>query len=173
MNNLLTIQELFRQMEWADSVVWAAILAQPEAFEDAGLRNRLYHIHMVQRAFLRVWKGEPFKPPTSSFPDSASLLQWAREYYPEVTRYIGGLGDADLERPIVMPWIEMFEERLGRKADVPTLHETLLQVAMHSTYHRGQINTKLRELGTDPPLTDFIAWIWLGKPQADWPTPAS
>src|SRR3954447_24754043 len=143
MNNLLTIRELFQQMEWADARVWAAILARPETAEDAGLRERLYHIHMVQRAFLRVWKDEPLKPPTSGFSDSASLLQWAREYYPEVTGYIGGLGVADLERPVIMPWIEMFEARLGQKAHVPTLYETMLQVAMHSTYHRGQVNTKL------------------------------
>ena len=172
MNTLLTIQELFRQMEWADSKVWAAVLALPEAAENAELRERLYHIHMVQRAFLRVWKGEPLKPQAESFSDSASLLQWAREYYPEVMSYIGDLNDADLERPVVMPWIKMFEARIGRKADVPTLHETLLQVAMHSTYHRGQVNTRLRELGGEPPLTDFIAWIWSGKPQADWPLPA-
>jgi uncharacterized damage-inducible protein DinB len=75
----------------------------------------------------------------------------------------------DSNRPIVMPWIEMFEKRLGRKAETPTFYETLLQVSMHSTYHRGQVNTRLRELGAEPPLTDFIAWVWLGKPAAEWP----
>lgn len=168
MNNLLTIQELFRHMEWADSRVWATVLALTEAAEDSAFRDRLYHIHMVQRAFLRVWKDEPFKPPPSSFSDNISLLHWALEYYPEATKYISGLGDTDLERPVVMPWTEMFEARLGRKADVPTLHETLLQAAMHSTYHRGQVNARLREMGGEPPLTDFIAWVWAGRPQPDW-----
>jgi uncharacterized damage-inducible protein DinB len=75
----------------------------------------------------------------------------------------------EMESPVVMPWIEMFEKRLGRKADAPTFHETLLQVAMHSAYHRGQVSTKLRELGGEPPLTDFIVWVWTGKPQPEWP----
>jgi uncharacterized damage-inducible protein DinB len=40
---------------------------------------------------------------------------------------------------------------------------------MHSTYHRGQVNARLRELGIEPPLTDYIAWIWFGRPEAEWP----
>jgi uncharacterized damage-inducible protein DinB len=52
-----------------------------------------------------------------------------------------------------------------------TLGETLLQVVNHSTYHRGQINSRLRELGGTPPMTDFIAWVGLGKSGAEWPEP--
>lgn len=48
------------------------------------------------------------------------------------------------------------------------LGETMIQVAMHSQYHRGQINTRLRELGAEPPLVDYIAWIWFGRPDAAW-----
>ena len=44
----------------------------------------------------------------------------------------------------------------------------MIQVAMHTAYHRGQINTRVRELGGEPKLVDFIAWIWYGKPKADW-----
>ena len=39
---------------------------------------------------------------------------------------------------------------------------------MHSTYHRGQVNVRLRELGGEPQLVDFIAWVWEGKPRAVW-----
>ncbi len=49
-----------------------------------------------------------------------------------------------------------------------TLAETVLQITSHTTYHRGQVNMRLRELGAEPPLTDFIAWIWLGRPEAEW-----
>jgi hypothetical protein len=27
---------------------------------------------------------------------------------------------------------------------------------------------RLRELGVEPPLSDFIAWIWMDRPEADW-----
>jgi uncharacterized damage-inducible protein DinB len=60
------------------------------------------------------------------------------------------------------------EKIIGKKPVNPTVAETMLQVAMHTTYHRGQLNKRLRELGGEPPLIDFIVWIWLGKPKAEW-----
>lgn len=37
-----------------------------------------------------------------------------------------------------------------------TIHEILIHVVNHSTYHRGQIATRIRERGYDPPATDYI-----------------
>jgi uncharacterized damage-inducible protein DinB len=56
------------------------------------------------------------------------------------------------------------------KAHPATLTDTILQVTSHTTYHRGQVNRRLRELGGDPPLTDFVVWIWRGKPNTEWNT---
>ncbi len=169
MTNVEIIQELFRQMEWADAKIWTAILESSEAAGDEKMRERLYHIHMVQRAFLKVWKGEIPQPRASDFTESRALLAWGREGHDQITEYMSGIADMDLSRLIVMPWIEMFEARIGRKAEKGSLEETMLQVAMHSAYHRGQVATKLRELGGEPPLTDFIVWVWLGKPEPAWP----
>ncbi|NTW75253.1 MAG: hypothetical protein HGB29_10375 [Chlorobiaceae bacterium] len=30
------------------------------------------------------------------------------------------------------------------------------------------MNARLRELGIEPPMTDFIAWVWAQKPAAAW-----
>lgn len=170
MDNLETLRELYGHMEWADALVWKSALGLSDAAEDKALRERLYHIHMVQLAFLKVWKEEPFKPrDAASFQDLRELLAWTRGNYAELKDYLRDLAGMELERAVVMPWIKMFERRMGRRADAPSFHETLLQVAMHTAYHRGQVNTRLRELGAEPPLTDFIAWVWLGKPEADWP----
>jgi uncharacterized damage-inducible protein DinB len=35
-------------------------------------------------------------------------------------------------------------------------------------YHRGQVNTRIREVGGEPAAVDFINWIWLGKPDPEW-----
>ncbi|HVG34127.1 MAG TPA: DinB family protein [Pyrinomonadaceae bacterium] len=169
MNDLTTLRELFRHMEWADAVVWTAVLGHAEAADDTALRKRLHHLHHVQRAFLQVWTEQYTGAPPAKFSDGASLLDWAREYYSEVEKYLGDLDEKNLNQPLEVPWARMVEARLGRKAEVPSLGETLLQVVMHSTYHRGQVNMQLRQLGVEPPLTDFIAWLWLGKPQAAWP----
>jgi uncharacterized damage-inducible protein DinB len=170
MSGTTNFQDLFRHMEWADSVIWTAVLAHADAADHTALRDRLYHLHMVQRAFLQVWRGDYTRTPPSTFSDSATLLDWAREYHVEANEYLGDLGEVDLDQPLAVPWARMVESRLGRKAEVTSLGETLLQVVMHSTYHRGQVNMQLRELGGEPPLTDFIAWLWLGKPRPTWPS---
>ncbi|HKS27436.1 MAG TPA: DinB family protein [Pyrinomonadaceae bacterium] len=170
MDNLETLRELFRHMEWADAMVWTAVLAHEAAAEDDSLKERLSHIHFVQLAFLKVWRGEEVNvEEAESLQDMRAVLSWARSNYAELNEYTRGLENMDMERPIVMPWIKMFEARLGRKADAPSFHETLLQVAMHTAYHRGQVATRLRQLGGEPPLTDFIVWVWVGKPEPSWP----
>jgi uncharacterized damage-inducible protein DinB len=69
---------------------------------------------------------------------------------------------------MVIPWVAHFEQRLGRTAEVPTLADTMFRVGNHSTYHRGQVNARLRAVGGEPPLVDHIAWVWLGRPAASW-----
>ena len=69
---------------------------------------------------------------------------------------------------MLLPWSSFFAKRAGFEPHPSTLGETLLQLPSHSTYHRGQVNTRLRELGATPPLVDFIAWVWAGKPPAKW-----
>ena len=171
MKDLVALGELLRHMEWADSRIWEAVLAHAEAGKSDEFRERLQHIHFVQLAFLKVWRNEPLDPSRApSFDDHRSLLNWARTYYPEASAYVGGLSEKDLERPVRMPWIEMFEKRMGQRAEDPTLCETVFQVAMHSTHHRGQVSTRLRQLGGEPPLLDFIVWVWLGKPAPAWPS---
>jgi len=53
---------------------------------------------------------------------------------------------------------------LGQETEPASLAETLFQVPAHSTYHRGQVNALIRNAGGEPPLVDFIVWVWLGKP---------
>ena len=67
-----------------------------------------------------------------------------------------------------MPFVAEYERQMGRSFGVPTLAETMFQVTSHSTYHRGQVNARLREVGGQPPLVDYIAWIWFGRPDAEW-----
>ena len=82
---------------------------------------------------------------------------------------IAELDENQLGRPVDVPWARRIVARLGVEPSSVTLHETLMQLPQHSTYHRGQVNMRLRQLGVEPPLTDFIAWAWLGKPEAEWP----
>lgn len=160
--------DLMRHMEWADAMVWGSVLALPQAEADKRIRDRLSHLHVVQWAYLEIWRDEsPGVPDPSSFENLAAIHAWARDYYDKVAVELARLDATALERQIQFPWAEQLVERFGTPMPA-TFAETILQITSHTTYHRGQINMRLRELGAEPPLTDFIAWIWMGKPDAEW-----
>jgi uncharacterized damage-inducible protein DinB len=165
-----TIRDLWMHMEWADARVWSAVAVSPVALADDRLRDVLAHLHVTQRAFLRAWRGEPRDAPYPPLATLSEIAGWARDGYGEALAYLDALGDEDGARPMPLPWAALVEQRLGQPAAPTTLHETALQVALHSTYHRGQANARLRDLGGTPPLVDYIAWVWLGRPAPTWPT---
>ena len=170
--NKTALIDFYNHMEWADGAVWKAVLAAEQAKTDAKLRDYLYHLHMVQRAFLRVWRNEPRDTPYPTFDDAPTLMQWAQTYYSEADAQLESLSDEKISQPMIVPWAAMDEKRLGRPPEATTIAETAMQVVLHTMYHRGQINARLRELGGEPPLVDYIAWVWMGRPAADWSLPA-
>lgn len=157
-------QDLYDHMEWADAIVWRAVLGSSAAKDDKRIADLLLHLHMTQRAFLAIWRKQELK-----FPDRASMTveqiaQYGREYHQQVAPCLETLDTTTLDDEMVMPWAKRFRA----DAAATRMRDTLLQVPMHSTYHRGQVNARLRELGAEPPLTDYIAWIWIGRPRAEW-----
>jgi uncharacterized damage-inducible protein DinB len=168
--DISALADLYRHMEWADAAVWVSVLASESGQTDAKLRAQLYHLHVVQRAFLRTWRGEPREAPYPTFDDTRALMPWARSYYAEAFTHLEALSDEKVSESLSVPWAMMVEQQLGRAPETTTVGETVLQVALHSMYHRGQINARLRELGGEPPLIDYIAWVWLGRPAAGWPS---
>lgn len=152
-------------MRWADETVWKATLASPAAADDKRIRDLLAHLHMTQRAFLKVWRRENLERGDLSLDDLTRIIAWAREVHDEIEAFIATIDEDDLDRLTIMPWAARFAERSGLPgAADTTFRDTLLQLPMHSTYHRGQVNARLRELGAEPPLTDYIAWVWFGRP---------
>jgi uncharacterized damage-inducible protein DinB len=164
--DLADCRAVLSHAEWADAVAWKAVLAC--GVEDPELREKLHHLHMVEWSFLHVWRAESVRPrELSTFPTLAAIRRWAREYHRELPSYLASVSAADLSREVRLPWADRIARRFGG-CEPATLAETMLQVAMHGTYHRGQVARRLRELGEEPPLSDFIAWIWTGRPEADW-----
>jgi len=165
--DLHTLRDLYRHMAWADAAVWRSVMATDAARSDERLRGLLTHLHLVQHAFLRTWRGEPLGASWPSFDELPPLAAWAREYHAALPTFLETLTDARLAAPMPVAWAAMVEKAIGRKPAATTLGETLLQVAMHSQYHRGQVNMRLREIGGTPPLVDYIAWLWHGRPTAE------
>ena len=167
------IRDLYAHMEWADSLVWQATLGTPETAADKNLRDRLMHIHMTQRAFLQVWTRQKLdRFQAMKFETMAELYAWLQPYYPELRNFLATLQRSRFAEPTPLPWAKYFRAAEWRCSDHDA-GETLFQVTSHSTYHRGQVNTRLRELGAEPPTVDYIAWLWLARPAPAWPAPAT
>ena len=159
-------RSLLLHMEWADALVWQSVLNAPRP--DDSIPERLHHFHCTQWAYLQVLQGRPLDvPDRGAFPDSRSLGLWARRFYRELPAYRDSLDEAKLSRRVEFPWAARVAERLGNPGPA-TAGESILQLVLHTTYHRGQVATRLRECGGEPPLTDFIAWIWMRRPAPDW-----
>ncbi len=155
------LEELYLHQEWADAEHWRAFEAFPQALDDKAIRERLFHIHLVQHAFLWITgprtSGFDLKK-IEDFPTTSSLRDYAKNGLVELREFVQRVGPA--EDLIDVPWFQP-------PARISIRH-ALMQAAMHSHYHRGQNATRLRELGGVPPTTDFIVWLHKGQPSAIW-----
>jgi uncharacterized damage-inducible protein DinB len=166
--NLIELRDLYQHMEWADTFVWRAVLKSEAALADQKLRDYFYHLHLVQHAWLRAWRGETSDVPFPTFDDAESVREWGRSYYDEIFGCLERMTDEEIAKPMQLPWAELVEKQIGRAPAAAAVGETMLQVALHSLYHRGQINARLREVGGEPPTVDYLVWIWLERPRANW-----
>ncbi len=173
MNDVTSIRELFQYMHWADAEVWRAVSETAKAAGDTLLRARLFHLHTVQHGFLAVWQRIPIDfnhlPKPEDFSNLRELAGYGADYHKKVTEYLTDLKEADMNATSNLPWVPVVEAKFGKTLQSTTLWDNLIQVAMHTQHHRGQVNTRVRELGGEPPTIDFIAWAWHGKPDAKWP----
>ncbi|NTV98527.1 MAG: damage-inducible protein DinB [Chlorobiaceae bacterium] len=169
MDTLTLLRELSEHAEWADSIVFSAITGKTEAEGDEILLKRLRHLHLVQKVFLDVWRGMPINPEETASSGFPELMAYARSNHCENRDYLLSLQPEYLDTPTSLPWAELVSGSLGFQVADPTLGQTIMQVYAHSVYHRGQVNARLRELGVEPPMTDYIAWLWAYKPSPRWP----
>jgi uncharacterized damage-inducible protein DinB len=169
--NVPDLANLARYMAWADATLWAAVLSAAASREDGRLRATLHHLHLVQHIFVQAWLGEPLDTrEASAFASLDDLAGWGHEAHRRVAGFLDSRSDVrDLDRPFRESWTDHFELRTGARAPAHTLGESFLQVVLHSSHHRGQLCTRLREVGVEPPTVDFIVWLWAGKPEPAWP----
>ena len=161
--------DLLRHMEWADALIWTAVLESPVAATDRALQDRLYHIHVTQHAFLQVWRGLESELPAAATLDIRAMARWAQAFYAAATADTSWLGSDRLGDEVPDSLVSKAHARLGPGAMTPRIGDTLWQVVLHTAHHRGQASTRLREVGCDAPLLEYFVWVWQGKPAARWP----
>jgi uncharacterized damage-inducible protein DinB len=157
-----TLRDLIDHQLWADVEHWNAIASHAPAHEDKAIRDRLHHLHIVQRAF--VWiTGDRSTPFIMSTPEDFLSLETLREFargsHEQIATRRDTITNAGLDERIEILWFKDPPLRITRA-------EALMQMAMHSQWHRGQNAARLRELGAEPPTVDLIVWWWKGRPSA-------
>jgi len=153
--NAEVLMDLARHQAWADSAHWKALRQNTALLEDAEIRKRLNHMVTAQKMLTALARGETSDPGGAKEIESMDELESAMAN--TQAALIAALGSVDLDRMIALPRGPKgpFEAPAG---------VLLLQALTHSQHHRGQNASRMRQLGTPPPMTDYVVWYALGRP---------
>ena len=152
------LRELFEFNAWANRRILAALADLPsEAYQrdlqssHGGIEGTLRHIVWAEHLWLTRWLENP-APAVAQGADLPSLAavrdRW-EEVEAERRRFLGRLTDSELDRTLTI-------RPTSGGQYVHTLRQTLMHAVDHSSYHRGQIVTLLRQLGVRPPSTGLV-----------------
>jgi uncharacterized damage-inducible protein DinB len=157
---LVQIQDLYRYNRWANVRILDAAtnLSNEDFMRDLknsypSIRDTLAHVMSAEWAWLERCRGSSPKQmlPSSSFPTVSAL----RERWDEIHR-----GLLELLNSITgetLNTIISYVNFQGETWKYP-LWQILYHVVNHSTYHRGQIITMFRRLGSEPMSTDLLLY---------------
>ncbi len=123
------------------------------------IRSTVFHIAGATDGWLRGLASDPDPnyPTEADFPtveDVARLLERAYRRFDEL---LPQLTPERLATPITL-------QRRGRTITLPPW-AILRHIVNHSTYHRGQVSSKLKRFGIQQAETDFIFWAREHIPQ--------
>lgn len=161
--NVADITQLFAYNRWAN----ARTIESAEALTDEQLRRDLKSsfpsvfatlVHMLGAEWIWAerWNGaSPTSWPAAPRMTTLEILKdsW-RAVEADQSAFLATIDDAALAQRISYNSLkgDPFNDPLGA---------TMQHVVNHSTYHRGQIGTMLRQLGASPQVTDFVAFVRL------------
>lgn len=158
--DLSTIEALCRYNSWANDRVLGAVSRLPEGdfIRDLGssyrsIRDTLTHVVWSEWIWLQRWKGNSprvaFSP--ADFPNESRLRERFLAVAAERSAFLGDLPADRLAQPVE------YTSLRGETWRYP-LWQQLHHVVNHSTYHRGQVATMLRQVGATPEATDLLVY---------------
>jgi uncharacterized damage-inducible protein DinB len=123
------------------------------------VRSTIYHIALATEWNLRTLAGDPDNSiPTeadlATVDDVDRLLERAYRRFEELRRM---LNPERLNNVLVL-------RAVGRTFTLPPW-AILRHIVNHSSYHRGQVASKLKRFGIELPITDFFFWMIEQIPQ--------
>lgn len=158
MTRLDEIRELYAYNAWAMQRMLdcTAQLNEEELHRDLGdsfgsVRDTLVHIVGAEWVWLMRWQGgSPTAiPNTKASLSHAEIVSWWKQINEEREAYLVSLPAEALDRVVG------YTNFAGVYFAFP-LWQMLRHVVNHSSYHRGQVTTLLKQLGHIPAATDMI-----------------
>lgn len=156
--NVDDVKKLIAYDEWANRKMVGAIgkldrdqFTRRIESSFSSIRDTLAHIIAAEWVYLRRWKGESptALPAWAADATLESLLSNLREIERERADFIAGLTDELLAKQIT------YRNFRGQEWTY-LLSDMFMHVVNHSTYHRGQLTTMIRQVGGAPSATDLL-----------------
>jgi len=119
-----------------------------------GIHGTLLHIYAADMIWLQRWTGtSPSGFVTATqIPDLKSLSARWQAYRRDLEEFLRGLTEASLAAEV------SYKDTRGNPHSEP-LYQQMQHCINHSSYHRGQIVTMLRQCGGKPIGTDLIVFF--------------
>jgi len=164
--SLETVGKLSAFGRWANAKVLESVsaltpeeYARPIGGSFGSVRGTLVHLYGADWVWLERFCGR--SPRSLPAGDDAATLEALREKWKKVeegqSAFLATLTPERLGQPL------SYVNFAGESWTYP-LGETLLHLANHGTYHRGQVVTLLRQLGKKPVSTDYLRYLDAQKP---------
>jgi uncharacterized damage-inducible protein DinB len=156
-----TAREMLLYTLWADRRMLAAVReVRPEDLtRDAGasfgsLLGTMAHMLGAQRVWLSRFAGAPLArvPGLADFPDLPAWIEGWEETAAGIEAFLATMTAEQLEAEVT--WTTTTGQTYTRPLWQPVLH-----LANHTTYHRGQVVSLLRQMGYKPNATDLIYYF--------------
>jgi len=156
----LEIQLLYDYDKWADLKLLEVIetlnndlYKKDLGSSFGGVHGTLVHILSADSIWLSRWTYKTAAPlKTEDFPTVEVLKKQWDAYHCEIDNFVRGMTEDKLCDPL--PYTDF----KGNAYSYP-LCQQMLHKVNHSTYHRGQVVTMLRQMGEKVVSTDLINYI--------------
>jgi len=158
---LNNIRQLYDYNRWADrrTLRVASTLASDDFLRPMGnsfssVRDTLAHILGAAWIYMERWEGRSPKALLNpeTFPTVQSLESRWETLVRDQMQFIEALTPQRLREELA------YINLRGQRYSYP-LWQQLVHVVNHSSYHRGQVTTLLRQLGAEAVSTDFLVYF--------------
>lgn len=151
-----TLRTMFDHVEWADRNVIASL--RDAAAVDSKAQELISHLLAAEHVWLSRMAGRQAKIPVWPVMSLDECVNLAAANAAGFSGLLSSADSAKLGEPVT------YRNSAGDQF-TSTVRDILTHVALHGSYHRGQIAMMVRAAGSKPVPTDFIAFA-RGAPAA-------